>query len=411
MQFLGREFVGFRNAIARQAVAFGGGLDQTWLELEPLQQRVLGGDAGADVLLVVTDWLPELIAAGRLLPLDDHLRDSPPDGWPGAWTPSLRELQTGPDGRTYGLAYHDGPVLFLYRRDLFEDPSERQRFRARYGYDLAPARTWNQYLDIATHFTRPGDGLWGTVLAGHPDGHNNVYDFLTHLWSRGGELLGEDGESRFDSPQGVAALTFLRDLWQRHEVVDPAAHGWDSVASGQHFADGEAAMMVNWAGFAALSALPGSPTAGKVGCDRVPAGERSVSLNVYWVLAIAADTPEPDRAYAFLRHCASAAMDRITSEEGATGTRRDTWRDPAIQALAPYYEVLETVHAGAVPLPRLPTYPAVNEVLNRMVDDAVTDRVPVEQALRTAAAEVREVAPAPARSGPGRGSSRRSHPG
>lgn len=410
LRFLGRDFVGFRNAVARQAAAFQTGasragaspvgVEARWLELEALEHAVLVEGAGrsgaADVLLVVTDWLPELIASGQLLALDNLLAARPPIGWPDAWTPSLRGLQTGPDGRTYGLAYHDGPVLLLYRRDLFEDPGERERFRARFGHELAPATTWDAYLDVARHFTRPDEGLWGTVLAGHPDGHNNVYDFLTHLWSRGGTLLDDGGRARFASSEGREALRFLHGLRHEHGVVDPAASGWDSVASGQRFADGHAATMVNWAGFAALSALPGSPTAGRVGCAPVPSGAgpggRSVSLNVYWVLAVAAGAADPELAYAFLRHCASPAMDRATSEEGATGTRRSTWDDPGIRAMAPYYAVLEEVHATAVSLPALPAYPAINQVLNRMVDDVMEDRAGVDDALERAAAGVDRLA-------------------
>src|SRR5207247_4427095 len=128
------------------------------------------------------------------------------------------------------------------------------------------------------------------------------------LWSRGGDLLGPGAEPFFCSKEGLAALSFLHDLWHVDKVIDPEAHGWDSVASGESFAAGNAAMMVNWCGFAALSALPGSPTAGRVRCAPVPRFEgrrgKQVSLSSYWVTSIPVGSRDSDLAYRFMRHLA-----------------------------------------------------------------------------------------------------------
>jgi multiple sugar transport system substrate-binding protein len=397
LSFLGRDFVGFRNAIARQVAAFSEPLElqQAWFDTEELYARLSGGAYG-DVALVLTDWVPQLVVDDRLVSLSGHLAADPPVGWPDAWSPSMRELQSGRQGDLYGLPYHDGPVMFLYRGDLFDDAREQASFRKRFGYELGAPDTWRQFREIAQHFTRPTEGLWGTVLAGYPDGHNNVYDFLLQLWSRGGELLGPTGAPLFESKPGLAALEFLYDLWHVHRAVDPAAKEWDSVMSGESFAAGAAAMMVNWCGFAALSALPGSPTAGRVRCADVPraegAGARRVSLNSYWVMAIPQSSEKVDLAYRFLRHLARPEMDRITSEEGGTGTRLSTWRDPCIRELAPYYDVIEQVHRYVRSPPQIPAYPAVNSVLSEMMNDVITERRSPREALTRAAAEVRGMA-------------------
>jgi multiple sugar transport system substrate-binding protein len=396
LHFVGRDFVGFRNALVRQVEAFEERLElnESWLDTEPLYEHLLEGHAG-DLALVLTDWLPRLVKDACVVPLNSQLRENPPPGWPDAWSASMRQLQEASDGSVYGLPYHDGPMMFLYRGDLFADPLERESFREACGYPLRPARNWTEFRDMARHFTRPTDGIWGTVLAGYPDGHNNVYDFLLQLWSRGGDLLGPGAEPLFCSREGLSALSFLHDLWHVDNVIDPEAHGWDSVASGEQFAAGRAAMMVNWCGFAALSALPGSPTAGIVRCADVPRhegpGGRRVSLNSYWVTAIPANSENPDLAYRFMRHLASPEMDRITSEEGGTGTRVSTWRDPGVQALAPYYEVIEAVHEHVQSPPQIIEYPAINLILSAMVDDVITARASPEEALSEAAERVRAI--------------------
>ncbi len=142
----------------------------------------------------------------------------PVPDYPEGWVASLLAAQQW-DDNVYGLPFHDGPECCVYRRDLFEDVGERAAFRVRYGYDLAPPRTWQQFDDIAHFFTRPEEGLYGTVFAAFPDGHNGVYDFCLHLWSRGGELTADDGSVTLDTPAAIAALDFYRRI-----VNDPQAH-------------------------------------------------------------------------------------------------------------------------------------------------------------------------------------------
>ncbi|MEV8388907.1 MULTISPECIES: extracellular solute-binding protein [unclassified Streptomyces] len=379
---LGRSFDGFDRALSRQLPKAGTRPARHRLpEILDLQAEVVEGAAAtsgeADVLLVVTDWLPALIDEGKVLPLDEFFRDTPPEGWPDAWHPALRALQRGPDGRTYGVPYHVGPEMLLYRGDLYEDAEERTGFAEEFGYPLAPPDTWEQYTDQALWFNRPERGLYGTIVAGYPDEHNTVYDFLTQLWSRGADLTDPSGNLSLDMSEALDSARFLYDLWHTHRVVDPAAAQWDSVAAGMHFAAGGAAMMVNWSGFAALSAPGDSPTHGRVRCAPVPRasapGGSRVALNSYWVLAIAAGSTRPAAAYDLLRGLTTAEMDRITAQEGGTATRRDSWADPAVSSLAPYYAQFEEAHHTTRALPRDPRWPRISVILNEMVGSLVAD--------------------------------------
>lgn len=382
LRLLGREFEGFDRSLTAQ---LGSITDlpakYELVEISDLERSVLHGDATSsgevDVLMLVTDWLPALIESGRLLPLDEYFAERPPDGWPDAWSRALRELQQDADGRSYGVAYHDGPMLMIYRTDLYQDPTERTGFAQRFGYDLAPPANWSHFRDQATWFNRPDQGLYGTVLAGFPDEHNNVYDFLTHLWSRGGELVDDRGKSGLDQPAARAAIDFLHDLWHVSKVVDPAAAGWDSVASGVHFAAGEAAMMMNWCGFAALSAELASPTHGLVGCAPSPSGDgptgTAVTMNAYWVLAVPSGARDPEASAELIRRLTTHEMDVRTALSGGSATRLDSWRDPRVRALAPYYDVLEEAHQNSRPVPMDPRWPQMAGILDEMMRAVVED--------------------------------------
>ncbi|SNT50402.1 multiple sugar transport system substrate-binding protein [Asanoa hainanensis] len=370
---VGREFDGFHRSLTAQLSSLDLPARYELLEISDLQHRLIEGDAATsgayDVLMVVTDWLPSLIESGKVLPLDFSV--DAPDGWPDQWVPALRALQTGPDGQTYGVAYHDGPMLFLYRTDLYGDPVEQAGFADRFGYPLAVPSTWDEYRDQAIWFTRPG--LYGTVLAGFPDEHNNVYDFLMHLWSRGGELV-VDGRSGLDSPSARSAIDFIDDLWHGSQVVDPAAAGWDSVESGVRFAAGAGAMMVNWCGFASLSSPPDSPTHGLVGCAPVPGGTSRVTMNAYWVLAVPAGAKDPAHSAELIRQLTTREMDVVTAQSGGSATRLDSWADPRVSSLAPYYGVLADAHQDSRSVPVDPRWPEMALILNDMMIQVIEHR-------------------------------------
>ncbi len=400
LKLLGRRFESFQGALARQAKAWrlGGGsaVEARFVEVEDLYRELTAGDAKAsrrDVVMVATDWFPTLIATGRLLCLDPYLHARPPADWPEDWAPSLRLLQCDAGGRCYGAPYHDGPEMLMYRRDLFEDEDERRRYLEVHGRPLVPPATWTEFRDVARFFTRTGRQLYGTVLATFPDAHNIIYDFLLQLWSRGGEVLGADGFPSFHEPAGVQGLRFLRELLHEARVTPPDCSTVDSVEAGQRFAAGQVAMMVNWAGFAALAQSgPSSRVRGAVGWAPPPglAAGGGCSLNVYWCLAIPADAVHPDEAWEFIRWCGSANMDRVTTEAGAIGVRRSTWRDPSF-AGGHGFEVFDRLHAIARHLPRTPAWGPMSEVLNGQLDAALNRGADPQTALCSAARECTQI--------------------
>jgi multiple sugar transport system substrate-binding protein len=113
---------------------------------------------------------------------------------------------------------------------------------------------------------------------------------------------------------------------------------------------------------------------GLVDVAPLPAGPggRSVSLNVFWVLAIGSGSANKQLAWDFLRHCATAPMDRLTTTEGAIGVRRSTWTDPEINALMPYYHRLEWLHEHAREMPLTADLARISHIVDDLMTAAVT---------------------------------------
>lgn len=382
-----RKFAPFESAIRAQWKSFCAAagcalrLEAEALDLHELHDALFAREGlrrgDWDIAFVVTDWLAEAQATGALLDLSEMLRREPPDDYPGGWTESLLRSQRF-GSAVLGLPYHDGPECLVYRKDLFEAAG------------AAPPRTWEEFHALARRFTAPAERRWGAAFAAFPDGHNAVYDFYLQLWTRGGELFDGAGRLRLDTPAAEAALEFYRGIVTDPAAAHPDCRQFDSVRSGLAFARGEAAMMVNWFGFAALGeTLPDSLVKGKTAIAPLPAapGCASASLNVYWILGVAAGSPHADTAYAFLRHCAGAASDRLLTLEGGIGCRKSTWRDAEVNRAIPFYAQLEKIHAHARELPRLAHWARLAEVIDRLVTAALDTSEPSRVLLARAQAE------------------------
>ncbi len=383
-----RKFGPFESAIPMQWKSFdataktGLKLDPVALDLEPLHRQLFLekglADGIYDLVMVSTDWLAEANASQGLVDLAPYLASSPPDGYADGYSDSLLRLQRF-DDRVLGLPYHDGPECLIYRRDLFEDEAERARYKENFGERLIVPRGWEEFRRVARFFTRPDDGVYGTVLAGYPDGHNTVYDFCLQLWSRGGELFSTDERMLLDTPTARAALEYYRSIFHDVSAIHPGSATFDSVKSGLAFASGEVAMMVNWFGFAAMSeTIAESRVKGKTGIAAIPSESgQGISLNAYWIVGIPAGSPHRDVAWRFVAHCTGRKMDKLLTLRGGIGCRKSTWADEQVNAVIPYYHLLEELHENARDLPRMANWSKLAGVIDQMMLDTIQTKQPI----------------------------------
>ena len=367
-----RRFPPFERAIVRQWQSFCAAsgcdlpIESVAFDLNPLHATLFeSGEAARgewDVAFMPTDWIAAAQAAGLIADLRPLMAARPIADFPAGWAPSLLGLQDFAGG-FWGMPYHDGPQCLIYRTDLLREMP----------------RTWEEYHAAARRLHDPASGRSGTVLALYPDGHNSFYDFCVQLWSRGGTPFDAALRPTLQTPAAMAALDFIRCLAADRDAVPGDVRAIDSVASGLRFCEGRVALMANWFGFAALAeTAPDSRVRGRVGIAPLPRGEGgvSVSLNVFWLLTIPAGSRRRDQAWEFLRHCATPAMDLLTTQEGGIGVRRSTWADPQVNRLVPFYHELDKLHAVARTLPRLPRLAEAAHVIDDMLTLAVTTAAP-----------------------------------
>ena len=168
-----RNYSDFENALEEQVRLFESLHPGTKVEVasvgihELYDQSIKHGglrDGRFDLALLVTDWLAEGVANGSLENLNPWQQHIPIHDWPNGWPRSLvQPLIFGE--HLSSLPWHDGPECLVYRSDLFADPDRRAAFRAKYGRELAPPTTWEEFEEAARFFNDTSAGLYGTVFA------------------------------------------------------------------------------------------------------------------------------------------------------------------------------------------------------------------------------------------------------
>ncbi len=156
------------------------------------------------------------------------------------------------DGNVYGVPMEAFIKPYLYRMDLFTDPAIMEAFKAEYGYDLAPATTHEQYMDIAKFFTAYGTAndmeLWGTTNQAHTGHASSTYEYFETVAPTFGVFnwgidmdtwkACEANGGLMNSQPAKDALQWRVDLLQ-YAPPESTASTWDEVAA--TFAAGRAA--------------------------------------------------------------------------------------------------------------------------------------------------------------------------
>ena len=96
-----------------------------------------------------------------------------------------KSFTTGPDGKLWQLPDQQFANLYWFRKDWFDRPDIKEKFKAKYGYDLGVPVNWSAYEDIADFFTNDVKEIDGVRIYGHMDYGKRAPDLgwrMTDAW-------------------------------------------------------------------------------------------------------------------------------------------------------------------------------------------------------------------------------------
>jgi multiple sugar transport system substrate-binding protein len=147
-------------------------------------------------------------------------------------------------GHVYGVPMEAFVKVYLYRKDLFEDAEAKSAFQQKYGRQLAPAKTFDEYRQNAEFFTQWGKDkkleLWGTTVqatSGHPA---SFYEFVETIlpsfgvynWGINQERwkASEAAGGQLNGAKAKEALTFWLDML-KYAPPEATSSTWDEVGA------------------------------------------------------------------------------------------------------------------------------------------------------------------------------------
>lgn len=190
----------------------------------------IAGRVAPDILYINFRRSDTYIQEGFLYPLD-----RPEDGYVSAMTGEEKDFRVhekiwpvidrrGPGGRHIWALPYGGALgkVLLYRKDLLDEK----------GIPYPTAEwTWNDLLKACREVSDPARGLYGVQFY---RGKHEAFNWVTFLWSMGGDVLSYNKEDDtwsvvFDDERGAAALDFYTQLCTE-PWTDASGRRWHGYA-------------------------------------------------------------------------------------------------------------------------------------------------------------------------------------
>jgi len=277
---------------------------------KPISEHIAGSGA-YDVLDLQPQWTPALADGGVIAPLDDYIAKYMNTADLDDYHPLYKALPTY-KGKIWGF-FDDGDMFALYyRKDIFEDPKLMGAYQAKFNKALEVPKTWEDYTQVAQFITdQMAPNVYGAGHFRRAASPGNQFDFMQQYRANGGVFFDGDMKAMLASDAGVKTLENMKAA---NAASIPGNNELDAVALWVAWLQGKIAMIYSWpptgrmsAGYSqsdkAISFIPQSSIAGKVGYALVPGGhaEHAFGFNK----ALAADSANPEAAYLFMQWACS----------------------------------------------------------------------------------------------------------
>jgi multiple sugar transport system substrate-binding protein len=370
-----------------------------------------------DFVYIEQDIVYAYLERDFLVNISQMLKDNPglasPTFNPDQFTSFIDYFKDPTTSDLYGVPMEAFVKIYLYRKDLFEDPNIQAQFQEQYGYPLAPATTFQQYRDNAEFFTNYGKEngleLWGTTVqanSGHPSSFYEFFETIApsygvYNWGITLDTFQASVQNggQMNSDRAKEALTFWLDMLQ-YAPPEATSSTWDEVAAS--FAAGRAAQ--GWVYGENAAWIATDPTrsqvVGKVGValpptyegvlDEVRGGTGYIGYYDGGAFGIPHSSRNKEATLLWLQYIGQPSVQAQWATQGARIVHSATFDDPLVKAqdarVDGYYTLLREqgpLFAGAPPFP---FHATMREVVAPFIYRAIAGELTPAEALDQAAA-------------------------
>lgn len=390
----------------------------------------------------------DLIGTHSRLQQTYNLSDMMAGDWKDVTNPGLdlpdfigTKFTTGPDGKLYQLPDQQFANLYWFRKDWFDKPELKEKFKAKYGYELGVPVNWSAYEDIAEFFSNDVKEIDGVQIYGHMDYGKRAPDLgwrMTDAWlsmagtgSQGepngvpidewgirmekgscnpsGATVARGGET--NGPASVYAISKW-DEWLR-KYAPPGAADYDFYQSLPALAQGNVAQQIFWyTAFTASMVAPKSEGNNTVDDQGMPLWRMAPSPHgpYYkdgqkvgyqdvgsWTILKSTPADRAKAAWLYAQFAVSKTVDVKKSQVGLTFIRDSTVRHesfteraPKLGGLVEFYRSPDRVRWSPTGI-NVPDYPKLAQLWWQQIGDVNSGSFSPQEAMDRLATEMEQV--------------------
>jgi multiple sugar transport system substrate-binding protein len=328
--------------------------------------ELLGSGTSFDVISIRGDSMPFYGTKGVLADVAPYLKDA-------KLTPADYDIKSIPDalmnfyrwnGKQVGMPWQVASYITYYRKDLLDAAGLKQ-----------PPKTADEYRSYAQKLNAPPK-VYGTGLT-MKKSHNLTSEYFQWLSTFGGGVIDSNGKVILDSPEARQALEYYVSL-RKSAPEDVTNWAYERLTTA--LSQGEVAMAVQWTDTAAVMLEPKqSKVAGKMAFAAAPVAKVPAAVIGGWGLTIPASSHSKEDAFKFISWATGPAMSRKVADLGGTPFRTSLLRDKNLSAKFPWFNAQADAEEVAMPRPRTPAWPAIDDAMSTILARVVTGGLTVEQ--------------------------------
>jgi glycerol transport system substrate-binding protein len=390
----------------------------------------------------------DLIGTHARLQQTYNLTDMMAGDWKDVTSPTLdlddfigKQFTTGPDGKLYQLPDQQFANLYWFRKDWFDRQDLKDKFKAKYGYDLGVPLNWSAYEDIAQFFTEEVKEIDGVRIFGHMDYGKRAPDLgwrMTDAWlsMAGAGTVGEPNGIPIDewgirmergscNPSGASvarggetngpASVYAIAKWDEwlRKYAPPGAADYDFYQSLPALAQGNVAQQIFWyTAFTASMVAPksegnntvddqGNPLWRMAPSPRGPYWKEGQKVGYQdvgsWTILKSTPADRAKAAWLYAQFVTSKTVDVKKSHVGLTFIRDSTVRHesfteraPKLGGLVEFYRSPDRVRWSPTGI-NVPDYPKLAQLWWQQIGDVNSGAFTPQEAMDRLAEEMEAV--------------------
>lgn len=325
--------------------------------------------------------------------IPDSLKAFENDIFPNAWKEVgfYSDLKSNDKTKMVKVGYPwaSNTMLLMYNKKMFDDPTNKERYKNKYNEDLTVPTTWEQLVKVAEFFTDKKKNQYGICLQG-AEGGWVYFEWMNFLFGMGGKTMdkqyGWQGDAStkvlLNSPEALKAAKLYKSLKPYN------AGGYFNIEQSEQMKimlEGNTAMAIVWSDLIYYSIKTKDGFKADYGFAPVPG---NISVLAGGAFFINRKSKEPKEAMRYVVNIMQPKSQIELAKRGLCSSLRTVYDDPEVKKI-PYAEALKiSLNRGVYTYEAGPDATMISEKITTYIQRMWKDDLTPEEALNKMQTEI-----------------------